>query len=42
MDDYNDDEDFTESQGLNFQSYEVEVVNLGRRTEGADDASASK
>ena len=33
IDDYNDDDDPTESQNVAFQSYEVEVVDIGRRME---------
>lgn len=35
MDEYPDDEDITESQALQFRSYEVEVADIGRRSEAA-------
>ena len=35
MDEYQDDEEFTESQALQFRSYEVEVSDIGRRSEAA-------
>ncbi|CAE7559894.1 unnamed protein product [Symbiodinium microadriaticum] len=35
MDEYPDDEDITESQALQFRSYEVEVADIGRRSDAA-------
>ena len=35
MDEYQDYEEFTESQALQFRSYEVEVSDIGRRSEAA-------